>query len=144
MIDHVGDQLAGGGLGPDAGDKLAAGCAHHLDPDLGKALVELLDDLLFDFGEIRGVVDQLAFRFRRRDQFGRSEFLLRRCRRRVQRHAETGDTGECNNPGNDFSVHNRSSLDVILFAAQRCPGLPLATASSRRRSARRAEPSAPD
>ena len=81
MIDDVGDQLAGGGLGLDARDELAARRAHHLDLDLGKALVEGLDDLLFDLGEIRGVVDQLAFLLRRRDQFGRAELL--RLRRRA-------------------------------------------------------------
>jgi hypothetical protein len=70
MIDDVGDQLAGGGLGPDAGDELAAGRAHHLDLDLGEAFVERLDDLLLDFGEIRRVEYQLAFRLGRRDQFG--------------------------------------------------------------------------
>ena len=75
MIDHVGDQLAGRRLGLDTGDELAARRAHHLDLDLREALVEFLDDLLFDLGEIRGVIDELAFGFRRRDQFGRTEFL---------------------------------------------------------------------
>ena len=93
MIDHVGDQLAGGGLGLDAGDELAARRAHHLDLDLGKALVEGLDDLLLDLGEIRGVVDQLAFLLGRGDQFGRAEFLRLRGRA-AQRDAETGDAGQ--------------------------------------------------
>ena len=80
MIDHVGDQFAGRSLGLHARDELAARRAHHLDLDLGKALVEGLDDLLFDLGEIRGVEDQLAFGLRRCNQFGRSELLrLRRC-----------------------------------------------------------------
>ena len=70
MIDDVGDQLAGRGLGFHAGDELAARRAHHLDLDLRKTLVERLDDLLLDLGEICGVVDQFAFRLRRRDQFG--------------------------------------------------------------------------
>ncbi len=75
MIDHVGDQLAGGGFGLDPGDELAAGRAHHFDLDLGKTLLEFLDHALFDLGEIRGVEHQFAFLLRRRDQFGRAEFL---------------------------------------------------------------------
>ena len=117
MIDHVGDQLAGRGLGLDAGDELAARRAYHLDPDLREALVERLDHLLFDLGEIRGVVDQLAFRFRRRDQFGRAEFLLRHGRCAAQGDAETGDAGHGNelgnDPGNHFFVHSQSSLGSI-------------------------------
>ena len=68
MIDHIGDQLAGGSLGLDACDELAAGRAHHLDLDLGEAFVEGLDDLLLDLGEIGRVVDQLAFRLGCGDQ----------------------------------------------------------------------------
>ncbi len=70
MIDDVGDQLAGRGLGPDAGDELAARRAHHLDLDLRKTLVELFYHFLLDLGEIRGVIDELTFGLRRRDQFG--------------------------------------------------------------------------
>ncbi len=67
MIDHIGNQLAGRSFGLDAGDKLAARRAHHLDLDLGKTLLELLDHLLFDLGEIRRVEYQLAFLLGRRD-----------------------------------------------------------------------------
>ena len=109
MIDHVGDQLAGGCLGLDAGDELAARRAHHLDLDLRKALVERLDDLLFHLGEVRGVVNQLAFGLGRGDQLGRAEFLLRhRGFRRRERKA--GDAGYCDDPGNACSLHGRSSL----------------------------------
>src|SRR5260370_4186110 len=120
MVDHVGDQLAGGGLGLDARDELTARRAHHLDPDLRKALVELLDDLLFDFGEIRGVIDQFAFRLRRRDQFGRTEFLRPR-RWRAERDAESGDGGERDDPGSEFFVHGQSSLYLILCPTLPCP-----------------------
>src|SRR6266851_5338092 len=117
MIDHVGDQLAGRGLGLDAGDELAARRAHHLNLDLGKALVERLDDLLFDLGEVRGVIDQLAFRFRRRDQFGRAEFLLGHSRCAAQGDAETGDAGHGDelgdDPGDHFFAHSQSSLGSI-------------------------------
>ena len=92
MIDHVGDQLAGRGFGLDAGDQLAARRAHHLDLDLREALVEFLDDLLLDLGEIRGVVDQLAFLLGRRDQLGRTEFLLRQRQARArERDNEAGE-----------------------------------------------------
>ena len=70
MIDHVGDQFSRSGFGLDPGDELAARRAHHLDLDLGKAFVESLDHLLFDFGKIRGVVNQLALGLCRGDQFG--------------------------------------------------------------------------
>ena len=75
MVDDVGRELAGRGLGLDAGDELAAGRAHHLDPDEGKALVEGLDDLLLHLGEIGGVVDELAFLLGGLDQLGRAEIL---------------------------------------------------------------------
>ncbi|MEH2522391.1 hypothetical protein V1288_000300 [Bradyrhizobium sp. AZCC 2176] len=57
MIDHVGDQFSGRGFRLHTGDELAARRAHHLDLDLGETLVEGLDDLLLDLGEIRGVED---------------------------------------------------------------------------------------
>ena len=117
MIDHVGDQLAGRGLGLDAGDELAARRPHHLDLDLREALVKRLDDLLFDLGEIRGVVDQLAFRFRCRDQFGRAELLLSPRRCGIQRDAETGEAGDRNDPGNDLCVHGQIFLSFYLSRA---------------------------
>ena len=108
MIDHVGDQLAGRGLGLDAGDELAAGSAHHLDLDLGKALVELLDDDLFDLGEIRRVEHQFAFCLRGSNQFGRSEFLRLRGSGRCQPKA--GYTGQRGSANEDPSIHRQSSL----------------------------------
>jgi len=82
---------------------LAAGRAHHLDIDFGKALVEGLDDLLLDLGEIRGVEHQLALGLRGGNQFGRTE-LLRSCRcTPCQR--KTGDAGDCGNVGEDPSSH---------------------------------------
>ena len=102
MIDHVGDQLAGGGLGPDTGDELAARRAHHLDLDLRKTLVEFLDDHLFDLGEIRRVEHQLAFLLGRRDQFGRAEFLGP-CRCCAQRDAEPRYSGDCGDLADDQS-----------------------------------------
>ena len=68
MVDHVGAELAGGRLGLDAGDELAARRAHHRDLDLGEALVELLDDLLLDLGEVGRVVGERAFLLGRLDQ----------------------------------------------------------------------------
>ena len=116
MIDHVGDQLAGRGLGLDSGDELAARRPHHLDLDLRKALVERLDDLLFDFGEIRGVVDQLAFRLRRRDQFGRAELLLRPRRCGIQRDGKSGEAGDRNQPaGNEVCVHSQVLLPLLFL-----------------------------
>ena len=44
MIDHVGEQLAGRGLGLHALQQLVAGRAQELDLDEGKALVERVDD----------------------------------------------------------------------------------------------------
>ena len=125
MIDDVGDQLAGGGLGLDAGDELAAWRAHHLDLDLGKALVERLDDLLFDLGEVRRVIDQLAFRLGRRDQFGRAEFRLRHRRRTGERQAKAGDAGH----DHDIFLHSQSSLVFFTLFGQRCPEPPPSTAS---------------
>ena len=80
VVDHVGRELAGGGLGLDAGDELAAGRAHHLDLDLREALVEGLDHLLLDLGEVGRVEDERPFFLGRLDQLGRSE-VLRRGRR---------------------------------------------------------------
>ena len=118
MIDDVGDQLAGRGLGLDAGDELAARRADHLDLDLGKTLVEFLDHLLLDLGEIRRVEHQLAFGFRRGDQLGRAEiFSLRPRRRTVQRDAEPDNADHGGEFGgssrNDCPVHSRSSPDFI-------------------------------
>jgi hypothetical protein len=56
MIDDVGEQLAGRGLGLDAGDQLTARRAHHLDLHEREALVEGLDELLLWLGEIGSVV----------------------------------------------------------------------------------------
>src|SRR3954469_7963270 len=142
MIDHVGNQLACGSFGLDPGDELAARRAYHLDPYLGKSLVELLDDLLLDLREVRRVVDQLAFRLCGGDQFGWTEFLLGQRSCAVQPHDQTGDAGNGDDPRND-SLHGRSSLRITLSVAPRFAGLRLAQTSARRRSARRATRSAP-
>ena len=78
MIDDVGEQLVGRGLGLDAGDQLAARRAHHLDLHEREALVEGLDDLLFRLGEIGRVVDDLAFLPGGLDQLVAAEILRRR------------------------------------------------------------------
>src|SRR6187200_528652 len=53
-----------------------AGRAHHLDPHEREALVEGFDDLLLHLGEVRGVVDDLAFLLRGLDEFRRAEGVL--------------------------------------------------------------------
>jgi hypothetical protein len=58
---------------------LAARRAHHLDLDLRESLVESVNDALLYFGEVRCVVNELAFLLGRCDQFGRAEFNLRDC-----------------------------------------------------------------
>ena len=141
MIDNVGDQLAGGGLGLDAGDQLAAGRAHHLDLDLGKALVELLDDVLLDLGEVRRVEHELAFVLGRSDQLGRTEIIGGSCRRALRAP----------------NARPAAAVSAMIFPDINDPPVPFcfiplrrrrlappgATASWRRRSARRAAPSAP-
>jgi hypothetical protein len=92
VVDDVGRKLAGGRLGLHARDELAARRTHHLDPHEGEALVEGLDDLLLNLGEVCGVEDELAFLSRRLDQLGRAEgILLRRCRECEARQCECAD-----------------------------------------------------
>src|SRR6266478_9389148 len=129
MIDHVGDQLAGRSLGLHAGDELATRRTHHLNLDFRKTLVECLDHLLFDLGEIRRVVDQLAFPLGRCNQFGRTELLLRQRRRTVRRDAETGDSGHggyldgylASYLGDNLVVHGQSSLGFFYPARATLP-----------------------
>jgi hypothetical protein len=68
MIDDVGRELAGGRLGFHPGNELPAGSPHHLDLHEREALVEGLDHLGLDLGEIGCVVDDLAFLLRSLDQ----------------------------------------------------------------------------
>ena len=68
MIDHVGEQLAGRGLGLHALQQLIARRAQELDLDEGKALVERVDDRLLALGDVGRVEDELAFLARRLDQ----------------------------------------------------------------------------
>ena len=75
MIDDVGGELAGGGLGLHPGDELAAGGAHQLHLDERKALVEGLDGLLLDLREVGRVEDEPAFLACCLDQLGRAEML---------------------------------------------------------------------
>src|SRR5665213_953716 len=106
MIDHVGGELAGRCLRLHTGDELAARRTHHLDLNLREALVEGVDDLLFNLGEVRSIVDELALLLRSRNQFWRTKFLLRQGWRGDQRDGETRNAGY----GNEFSVHKHSSL----------------------------------
>ncbi len=78
MVDHVREELARRRLGLDPRDELAARRPHHLDPHVGEALVEGVDDLLLHLGEVGGVEDKLAFFLRRLDQFRRSEGIVLR------------------------------------------------------------------
>ena len=81
MVDDVSGELARGGFRLDAGDELAARRTHHLNSYVREALVERLDDFLLHLGEIRGVVDQLAFVPGGGDQLGRAKILCRGGRR---------------------------------------------------------------
>ena len=109
MIDHVGEQLAGRGFGPDPGDQLTARGAHHFDPHEREALVEGLDELLFWLGEIGRVVDDLAFLAGRFDQVVAAESLrlgIRDAERCRGRRGRTG--GEL--PASDQVGHECFSL----------------------------------
>ena len=77
MVDHVGEQLAGRGLGLHALQQLIARRAQELDLDEGKALVERVDDRRFALGHVGAVEDELAFLARRLDQLGRAELGVR-------------------------------------------------------------------
>ena len=76
MVDDVGGELAGGGLGLDPGDELAAGRAYHFDLHEREALVEGGDDLPLHLGKIGGVIHQRAFPLRRLDQLRRPERIF--------------------------------------------------------------------
>ena len=77
MIDHVGEQLAGRGLGLHALEQLIARRAQELDLHERKALVERLDDRLLALGDVGRVEDELAFLLGGLDQLGRAELRLR-------------------------------------------------------------------
>src|SRR5213078_4784086 len=77
-------KLAGCGFGLYARDQLSARRAHHLDRDEREALVERLDGLLFDLGEVCRVIDEAAFFLGGLDQFVAAE-ILRRNRSRAER-----------------------------------------------------------
>ncbi len=78
MIDDVGEQLSGGGLGLDALKQLVAWRAQELDLDERKALVERLDHRLLAFGDVRRIEHELAFLLGGFDQLGRAELGVRR------------------------------------------------------------------
>ena len=133
VVDQVGRELAGRGLGLDAGDELTTGRTHHLHFDLGEALVEGLDHLLLHFGEVGGIEHQPSFLLRRGNEFGRPEIL--RGRRHDQR-ASKPDRGQDRFHG--------VSPPLISPHGPRCCWWSRWKASWRRRSARRAALSAPD
>ena len=68
MIDQVGGQFVRGDLRPDTLDQLAAGRMDDLHLHKRKPLVESGDGFLFQFLDLRRVVDEAAFFLRRIDQ----------------------------------------------------------------------------
>jgi len=88
MIEHIGAQLAGCGLGLHARDELAARRAQQLNLHKRKALVERVDDDLLRLGDVGRVEHQRALLLRRLDQLRRPELRTRRDARNEHRQRE--------------------------------------------------------
>lgn len=70
IIDHIGSQLAGSGLGANPSDQLPAGCPGQVYPNKRKAPVERRDPRLLGFAEIDRVEENAALGFGGGDQVG--------------------------------------------------------------------------